>query len=156
MSGGNSVLSATSDSGLGDTWANSGLTTPSNDRLQSYIHGQNMLSTSLQPRERDAQAAAIALISNSPQPESLNPQVPLHLARQQQRHHHQRGHHHEVESQHHHQNRQHRLPCHYSSGDDSSSVYTMTSQSSTSDLFIPRKAHHGYTDSEEQHHYVNK
>lgn len=160
LSGSSSVLSATSDSGVGDTWVTSEMTTPSIDRIQAYLQRQNILSTSLPPRERDAHAAAVALISNSPHAENLNPEVPMHLSRHHHHHHHyqRNGHTHDTD---HHQARQQQRVANmppYSSGDDNSSVFTITSQSSTSDLFIPRKAHQHsvYTDSEEPHHFGNK
>ena len=141
---GSSILSTTSDSGVGDTWATSGLVTPSgNDRLQAYLQRQQILATSMPEREVRAQAAAIALISNSPHPDALNPQVPPIPVPQerQQRHQFVRN-----------------FPNAYSS-DDSSSCFTMTSQSSTSDLFIPRRIPHPhsvYSDSDEPHHYGSR
>ena len=135
-----SVLSTTSDSGVGDTWANSGLVTPSsNDRIQAYVQRQTMISNSLPEREMQAHAAAIALISNSPHPDALNPRVPMHDRRERHTRHHF----------------VHNFPGAYSS-DDSSSCFTMTSQSSTSDLFIPRRMPHPrsmYSDSDDTHHY---
>lgn len=142
---GSSILSTTSDSGVGDTWATSGLVTPSgNDRLQAYLQRQQILATSMPERDVRAQAAAIALISNSPHPDALNPQVPIpvpHGGERQQRQQFVRN-----------------FPNAYSS-DDSSSCFTMTSQSSTSDLFIPRRIPHPhsvYSDSDEPHHYGSR
>lgn len=142
MSTSSSVYSAYSDSGVGGDWANSGLVTPIHDHTQAYVKGQTMLNQLLPTRQKEAQAAAIALISNSPQPDMLNPHVqrPLHP------HHGER------------QRRGHPLrnfPGAYSS-DDSSSCFTMTSQSSTSEaLFVPaRKTPQSmYTESDEPHHY---
>lgn len=136
-SGCSSVFSATSDSGVGgDTWAANDLTTPANtERLQAYVHRQNMMASRQPERDRTAQAAAIALISNSPHPESLSP-LPGHTHPDNERHH-------------------RRQVGHFSSGDDSSSVFTITSQSSTSDLFIPRRAQHHplyAADSDDQQH----
>lgn len=137
-----SVFSTNSDSGVGDTWATSGLATPTN--VQAYLQQQNFLSARIPERDRNAQAAAIALISNSPLPENLNPMPtgpPQHM-------------HHQHSNTTTDRQRRHNLgpPC--SSGDDSSSVFTMTSQSSTSDLFIPRRTqNHRYYDSEDQHHF---
>ena len=140
---GSSILSTTSDSGVGDTWATSGLVTPSaNDRLQAYLQRQQFLATSMPEREVRAQAAAIALISNSPHPDALNPQVPIPVPQER----HQR------------QQFVRNFPNAYSS-DDSSSCFTMTSQSSTSDLFIPRRIPHPhsvYSDSDEPHHYGSR
>ena len=151
-SGCSSVFSATSDSGVGgDAWASSDmatptnswggsgdLSTPTNDRLHQYLHGQNIIAARQPERERMATSAAIALMSNSPHPESLNPLPgqPIH-------------HHHSNERQ-----RKH-MPHHYSSGDDSSSAFTITSQSSTSDLFIPKRQPHMGADSEDQHYPGN-
>ena len=141
MSTSSSVYSTYSDSGVGGDWATSGLVTPIHDHTQAYVKGQTMLNQILPTRQKEAQAAAIALISNSPQPDMLNPQVqrPMH-------HHHgerQRRNHHFVRN----------FPGAYSS-DDSSSCYTITSQSSTSEaLFIPRKTTQPvYTESDEPHH----
>ena len=163
-SGCSSVFSTASDSGVGDSWAASGLATPTTDRLYTYLQRQNNFTSSLPERDRDATAAAIALMSNTPQPDSLNP-LPVHgpIHHQQQhhqhhQHHHHQHHHHQHHQQQHHHNadssRHHRTNF-YSSGDDSSSVFTITSASSTSDLFIPRRPPHRqmYTDSDEQHHF---
>lgn len=125
----------TSDSGVGgDTWAANDQTPSSdlhelaaNDRLHTYLQRQNFIASRLPERERNAQAAAIALISNSPHSDSLNP-LPGPV---------QQYHHHRDSERHHRHN-----VGHYSSGDDSSSVFTITSQSSTSDLFIPRRSQH--------------
>ena len=140
-SGCSSVFSgAASDSGVGDTWQSSDLTTPtnSNRRVHAYLQQQNSLSAQIPERERTATAAAIALMSNSPQPENLNPLPgPAH-------------HYHDNDRQ-----RRHNIG-HYSSGDDSSSVFTITSKSSTSDLFIPRRAQHlpmYNTDSDNPQHF---
>lgn len=137
-SGCSSVLSATSDSGVGE-WGTSGLVTPTNDRLHAYLQHQNMFASRQPERDRNAQAAAIALISNSPQPDSLNPRLPPPV--------HQ---HHQNEDRH----RRHNM-TRYSSTDDSSSVFTMTSQSTTSDLFIPRRTPL-YPESDEPHHFATK
>lgn len=141
MSTSSSVYSTYSDSGVGGDWANSGLVTPIHDHTQAYVKGQSMLNQLLPTRQKEAQAAAIALISNSPQPDMLNPR-PMH-------------HHHSGERQ----RRNHfvrNFPGAYSS-DDSSSCYTMTSQSSTSEaLFVPRKpAQSVYSESDEPHHYTH-
>ena len=146
---GSSVLSTTSDSGVGDTWATSGLVTPcSNDRLQAYLQRQSLITRSMPERDMQAQAAAIALISNSPQPEALNPRIPP-SALTDNRDRHRRPHAFSTN-----------FPRAYSS-EDSSSCFTMTSQSSTSDLFIPRSRRLPYThppslysDSDEPHHYT--
>lgn len=140
---GSSVLSAASDSGVGgDTWAANDLTTPANtDRLHDYVQRQNTIHSRLPERERTAHAAAIALISNSPKPDSLSPYPGL---AQQQR---------DMERQ---QQQQRRQVGHFSSNDDSSSVFTITSQSSTSDLFIPRRTQRQYADSDDQQHFSNR
>ena len=140
-SGCSSVFSATSDSGVGgDSWATNDLTPPaSTDRLHAYVRRQNVIASRLPERDRTAQAAAIALISNSPQPDSLSP-LPGHAHHDTDRH-------------------PRRHVGHYSSGDDSSSVFTITSQSSTSDLFIPRRAQHHplyAPDSDEQQQHYSK
>ena len=138
-----SVLSTTSDSGVGDTLATSDLATPSSS-VQAYLHRQNMLTRSMPERDRQAQAAAIALISNSPQPDQLDwvtqsmPQ-PVNRERHRSRQAHQFV----------------NYPRAYSS-DDSSSCFTMTSQSSTSDLFIPRSRRlppQFHSDSGDPHHF---
>ena len=59
-----SVLSTTSDSGVGDTLATSDLATPPSN-IHAYLKRQNLLVRSMPERDRRAQAAAIALISNS-------------------------------------------------------------------------------------------
>ena len=140
MSTSSSVYSTYSDSGVGGDWATSGLVTPIHDHTQAYVNGQSMLNRILPTRQKEAQAAAIALISNSPQPDMLNPQVPRSM------------HHHHGERQ----RRNHlvrNFPGAYSS-DDSSSCFTMTSQSSTSEaLFVPRKTTQSvYTESDEPHY----
>ena len=143
MSTSSSVYSTYSDSGVGGDWVTSGLVTPIHDHTQAYVKGQTMLNQLLPTRQKEAQAAAIALISNSPQPDMLNPHVPRGM------------------QHHHHGERQKRsqfvrnYPGAYSS-DDSSSCYTMTSQSSASEaLFVPARKHTQsvYTESDEPHHY---
>lgn len=77
-----SNLFGPSDSGVGgEPWAASNMpaSSASYDRLHMYVCQQNMVASRLPERERSAQAAAIALMSNSPQPQDLNP-VP-HLYR---------------------------------------------------------------------------
>jgi len=141
-----SIFSTTSDSGVGDTWVTSGLVTPStNDRLRAYLQKQNFLASSMPERDAQAHAAAIALISNSPHPDALNPQVPVRAPEGGER-----------------QRRPHQFVRNYPgaySSDDSSSCFTMTSKSSTSDLFIPRRIPHPhsvYSDSDEPHHYGSR
>ncbi len=133
-----SAFSAASDSGVGDTWQSSDLTTPTNGRVHAYLLQQNTITAHLPERDRTATAAAIALMSNSPQPENLNPLPgPAHRYHDNDR------------------QRRHNIG-HYSSGDDSSSVFTITSKSSTSDLFIPRRTqHHSMynADSDDPQHY---
>ena len=135
-----SVLSTTSDSGVGDTLGNSGLVTPKQDRLAAYVYHQNSLSDRTSEREREARAAAMSLIHASPQPESLNPRGPP-----------MRPH---PSSERHSRRPYSNYPEAYSS-DDSSSCFTMTSHSSASDLFIPRRVPHrpAYSDNDESHHF---
>lgn len=148
-----SVLSATSDSGVGDSWATgasdswqpptSGATTPFNN-VHAYLRDVNMAKHAMGERDRMVQAAAITLITNTPKPEALKPRIPG-LRDSSQRHLH--GH-----------DYMHNYSGAYTS-DDSSSCYTMTSKSSTSDLFIPRRPHHPssfYSDSEDSHYYPPK
>ena len=143
MSTSSSVYSTYSDSGVGGDWATSGLVTPIHDHTQAYVKGQTMLNQMLPTRQKEAQAAAIALISNSPQPDMLNP----HVSRSMHHHHH-------GERQRRNQHLVRNYPGAYSS-DDSSSCFTMTSQSSASEaLFVPRKTTQSvYTESDEPHHY---
>ena len=142
MSTSSSVYSAYSDSGVGGDWATatgtSGLVTPIHDHTHAYVKGQTMLNQILTTRQKEAQAAAIALMSNTPMPDMLNPQVPRTMHQRQKRSQFVRN-----------------YPGAYSS-DDSSSCYTMTSQSSTSEaLFVPARKHTQsvYTESDEPHHY---
>ena len=70
--------SEASDSGVCiDSWAAYEPTSARSDRLYTYIRQQNMATSHLPERERFARAAAIALVSNSPQTEDLSP-VPCH------------------------------------------------------------------------------
>ena len=146
MSTSSSVYSTYSDSGVGGDWATatgtSGLVTPIHDHTHAYVKGQSMLNQLLPTRQKEAQAAAIALISNTPMPDMLNPHVSRAM-------------------HHHHGERQKRnqfvrnYPGAYSS-DDSSSCYTMTSQSSASEaLFIPARKHTQsvFTESDEPHRF---
>ena len=141
MSTSSSVYSAYSDSGVGGDWATatgtSGLVTPIHDHTHAYVKGQSMLNQILPTRQKEAQAAAIALMSNTPMPDMLNPHVSRSMHQRQKRSQFVRN-----------------YPGAYSS-DDSSSCYTMTSQSSTSEaLFIPRKHTQSvYTESDEPHHF---
>lgn len=145
-SGCSSVLSTTSDSGVGDTIATSGLVTPQQERLAAFVHRQKTLTNTIPERERDARAAAISLISNSPQPESLNPRIP-------------------PSARHHHPSDRHRRPQYIGnypeaySSDDSSSCFTITSHSSASEhLFIPRRQSQrpAYSDNDEPHHFGSR
>lgn len=140
-SGASSVLSAhqtSTDSGVGESWGSVGVGSnrppASNERLQAYIRKQSQLSQTMPEREVQAQAAAIALISNSPHPETLNPHVSL--ANQPP----ERG-----------RGNMYR-PKQYNSQstDDSSSCVTMTSMSSQSELFIPRRVPNTYSDQDDQ------
>lgn len=136
-----SVLSTTSDSGVGDTLATSDLATPPSN-VHAYLKRQNLLARSMPERDRRAQAAAIALISNSPQPDELDwatQSMPPQVNRD--RHRSRQGH-------------QFVNYPHAYSSDDSSSCFTMTSKSSTSDLFIPRRLpHHFHSDSDDPHRF---
>ena len=133
-----------SDSGLGSSedWSTGISVTPIHDHTHAYVKGQGMLNQLLPMRQKEARAAAIALISNTPMPDMLNPHVSKAM-------------------HHHHGERQKRnqfvrnYPGAYSS-DDSSSCYTMTSQSSASEaLFIPARKHTQsvFTESDEPHHF---
>ena len=150
-SGASSVLSGTAyqtstDSGVGESWGSIGSNrtamTASSERLQAYIKKQSQLSQTMPEREVQAQAAAIALISNSPHPESLNP----HVAHQP------------PDSR----NRGLYRPRVYNSQstDDSSSCVTMTSMSSQSELFIPRtrRVPDSYSDQDDQSslHHISR
>ncbi len=146
-----SVWSTTSDSGVGDSWvtgtsdgwqpAGSGGITPFNN-VHAYLRDVDQAKHAMGERDRMVQAAAITLISNTPKPEALKPRV-LGLREPRGRQH--RSHEYV-----------HNFPGAYTS-DDSSSCYTMTSKSSTSDLFIPRRMHHHpssfYSDSDDSHYY---
>ena len=125
------ILSITSDSGIGTS---SGLTPPPSN-IQAYLHRQT-------ERVRQAQAAAIALISNSPPPDQLDwvsQSMPSPVNRERHRSHqahsfvnYPRAH----------------------SSDDSSSPFILMSQSSTSDLFIPKRLPRQYhSDSDDPHHF---
>ncbi len=136
-SGCSSVLSTTSDSGVGDTLATSGLVTPHQDRLTAFVYHQNSLSDRTSDRDREARAAAMSLIHASPQPESLNPRVPSmrsHLTPDR------------------HSRRPYSNYPEANSSDDSSSCFT---QSSASDLFIPRRPHprSAYSDNDDPHNF---
>ena len=128
--------STNSDSGWGvdlTSAGTSGLVTPIHDHTCAYIKGQ-ILPT----RRKEAQAAAIALISNTPMPNILNPHVSRAMHPRQKRSQFVRN-----------------YPGAYSS-DDSSSCYIMTSQSSASEaLFIPARKHTQsvFTESDEPHHF---
>ena len=142
MSTSSSVYSTYSDSGVGGDWVTanntSGLVTP--DHTRAYVKGQTMLNQILPTRQKEAQAAAISLISNLPQPDMLNPHVSRAI------HHHQRQKRNQFVRN---------YPGAYSS-DDSSSCYTMTSQSSTSEaLFVParKQTQSVFTESDEPHHF---
>ena len=151
LSSSNSCYQTSTDSGVGDTLALNGATaTPYEDRVHSFVRTQEQLSRTRAPRSAMAQVAATVLIHNSPQQESLNPNVPpphgLADKRDSMRHHPPVGHH-------------HRYPnTRAYSSEDSSSCFTMTSQSSTSDLFIPRRTpHHSmYSDSDDPRHYSSR
>lgn len=144
-SGASSVLSGTAyqtstDSGVGESWGSIGVgsnrppLSDSSDWLQAYIKKQSQLSQTMPERDAQAQAAAIALISNSPHPETLNPHVPMAHQPNVERN---RG--------------MYRLRAYNSqSTDDSSSCVTMTSMSSQSELFIPRRVSNAYSDQDDQ------
>ena len=144
-SGTSSVLSSTAyqtstDSGVGESWgsvevgSNRPAASDSNDRLQAYLKKQSQLNQTMPEREVQAQAAAIALISNSPHQETLNPHVPMA---------------HQLLAD---RNRGMYRPRAYNSQstDDSSSCVTMTSMSSQSELFIPRRMPNPYSDQDDQ------
>ncbi len=145
-----SVFSTTSDSGVGDSWATggseclqpatSGATTPFNN-VHAYLRDVNQAKHAMGERDRMIQATAMTLLNNTPKPEALKPRVPgLHDSRDR----HPRSH-----------DYVHNYSGAYTS-DDSSSCFTMTSKSSTSDLFIPRRMPQPpsfYSDSDESHYY---
>ena len=138
-SGASSALSSTAyqtstDSGVGESWANRPAASDSSDRLQAYLKKQSQLSKTMPEREVQAQAAAIALINNSPHPETLNPHVSMaHQPSSAER------------------SRGVYRPRTYNSQstDDSSSCVTMTSMSSQSELFIPRRISNTYSDQDD-------
>ena len=139
-----SILSYTSDSGVGDsvpwgTTASSCSVVGASQHVQRYIEGQNKLLNQTTQREIDAKAAAITLINNSPHPEDLSHRVS----------------HTSLSSR-------HRLPPQHPlsrsnytgaySSDDNSSFLTITSES---DLFIPRRyPPPNYSESDEPHHFT--
>ena len=132
-----SILSYTSDSGVGDSmpWGTPGsrLGTMANRHVLRFVEGQNQLMTQMPQRDMDAKAAALTLISSSPHAEDLEHRVSL--------------------------SGRHRLPNHplsrrnypgaYSS-DDNASFLTVTSES---DLFIPRRYPPASYESDEPHHF---
>lgn len=62
-----------SDSGVGvDMFANDLLKSANSDHIHAYVRQRNQVASILPERQRSAQAAASALMSNSPQPEELN------------------------------------------------------------------------------------
>lgn len=134
-----SILSYTSDSGVGDsmpwgtTATGSRLGTTTNRNVQRFVEVQNQLMTQTPQRDMEAKAAALTLINSSPHPEDLSHRVSL--------------------------SGRHRLPNHplsrrnypgaYSS-DDNASFLTVTSES---DLFIPRRYPPASYESDEPHHF---
>ncbi len=120
--------------------ATSGLVTPKQDRLTQYVYQMDSLRDRTSERERDARAAAMTLMHASPHPESLNPLVPSIRS-------------HPPADRHAKGRPYGNFPEAYSS-DDSSSCFTMTSHSSASDLFIPRRSSHRptYSDNDESNH----
>ena len=135
-----SILSYTSDSGVGDSvqWGTTGSSLVAQNRyVQRFVEGQNLLLSKTPQRDMAAKAVAITLINSSPHAEDLLHRVPPHSL-----------------------SSRHRLPPHqlthanypgaYSS-DDSGSFITLTSES---DLFIPRRFHAtNYSESDETHHF---
>ena len=135
-----SILSYTSDSGVGDSvqWGTTTSSMVASSRhVQRFVEGQNQLLSKTPQRDIAAKAAAITLINSSPHPEDLSYRVHSLSGR-------------------------HRLPQHqlhtrttnypgaYSS-DDSGSFITLTSES---DLFIPRRfPAANYSESDEPHHF---
>ncbi len=121
--------------------ATSGLVTPQQDRLTQYVCQMDSIRGRTSEREREARAAAMTLMHGSPQPESLNPRAPS-----------TRSHHPPADRN---SRRPYgNFPEAYSS-DDSSSCFTMTSHSSASDLFIPKRSSHrsAYSDNDDSHHF---
>ncbi len=124
------------DSGLGSSegGSTSGLVKPIHGHTHTYIKGQTMLNQLLPTRQKEAQAAAIALISNLPQPDLLHPPDWR------------------VTHQHHHGESQKRSQL----SDNSSAYCTMTSQSSASEaLFVPPRKHTQsvFTELDEPYHH---
>jgi hypothetical protein len=138
-----SILSYTSDSGVGDSvqWGTTTSSMVASSRhVQRFVEGQNQLLSKTPQRDIAAKAAAITLINSSPHPEDLSYRVHSLSGR-------------------------HRLPQHqlhtrttnypgaYSS-DDSGSFITLTSES---DLFIPRRfPAANYSESDEPHHFPSR
>lgn len=136
-----SILSYTSDSGVGDSvqWGTtaSSMVAPSR-HVQRFVEGQNQLLSKTPHRDMAAKAAAITLINSSPHPEDLSHRV----------HHSLSGRHRLPQHQLH--TRTTNYPGAYSS-DDSGSFLTITSES---DLFIPRRfTPANYSESDEPHHF---
>ena len=92
-------------------------------RVESYLQRQDYCVNQLSDHDVKAQVAATMLMNNSVHSEELN------LTMQRRRH-------------------LNNYPGAYSS-DDSSSCFTATSHSSNSKVFIPRRIHHVYGDSNE-------
>lgn len=136
ISAASSMLSYTSDSGVGDSvqW-NTCSSLVANRSVQRYVEGQNQLLNRTSQRDIDAKAAAITLMNSSPHAEDLSHPV-----------HHFSGRHRPAP---------HPLARNYTgaySSDDNASFLTMTSES---DLFIPRRYHPAtYSESDEPHHFA--
>lgn len=139
-----SILSYTSDSGVGDSaqWtAASSLVAANNRSVQRFVDGQKQLFNQMPKREMDAHAAAIALMNSSPHPEALSHRVPHSLS---------------GSGRHRRDTNPHPFARNYTgaySSDDSSSCFTLTSES---DLFIPRRRYphnNPYSESDDPHQY---
>ena len=133
-----SILSYTSDSGVGDSvqWTTSSSVVAASRNVQRFVEGQNQLLNQTSQRDIDAKAAAITLINSSPHAEDLSHRVPHSLSGR------------------HWTPQQHPLARNYTgaySSDDNASFLTVTSES---DLFIPRRyPPPNYSESDEPHHF---
>lgn len=145
LTSGSSSVHTTTDSGVGvDMWGGNNIMT-TDDRTRAYVYNHIRMTNAMPERDRDARAAAIALISNSPHPETLNPRIPQQTVHHQERQRRFNSHSHSHGHSHGHGQYVRNYPGAYSDS-DTSSCATM---SSTSELFIPRRippAHSVYSD----------
>ena len=134
-----SILSYTSDSGVGDSaaqWTTSNSVVAASRNVQRFVEGQNQLLNQTSQRDIDAKAAAISLMNSSPHAEDLSHRVTHSFS----------GRHWAAQ--------QHPLARNYTgaySSDDNASFLTVTSES---DLFVPRRyVPPNYSESDEPHHF---